>query len=291
MSATRASYKAINQVNDDAFFDGSYKNYTGAVPDTGMVSGIDAQFPINSQGVRARSPRRAKSPPRHKMREEVVGGSNHVTFSIFYETRVGESLCVTGSIQELGLWKEYKCHLVWTEGHIWVSEAPIITKSNKFFYKYVLLDEGKMVKWEMGIDRIADLSILPEKSKGKEARHYELNDVWQQFNVRFSVFDAFGDANDSLWLESPTLGKVDMKRSSKTTGWLESKYGKNVVVWECTIKQSNDFLNTEGEFHDNGLSFEYQYCRQRGKEVTKEREPMRVFELMNPKSYEAHLSQ
>ena len=148
-----------------------------------------------------------------------------------------------------------------------------------------------MVKWEMGIDRIADLSILPEKSKGKEVRHYELNDVWQQFNVRFSVFDAFGDANDSLWLESPTLGKVDMKRSSKTTGWLESKYGKNVVVWECTIKQANDFLNTEGEFHDNGLSFEYQYCRQRGNEVTKEREPMRIFELMNPKSYEAHLSQ
>ena len=42
MSATRASYKAVNQVSDDAFFDGSYKNYTGAVPDTGMVSDIDA---------------------------------------------------------------------------------------------------------------------------------------------------------------------------------------------------------------------------------------------------------
>ena len=54
----------------------------------------------------------------------------------------------------------------------------MVTKSNKFFYKYVLLDEGKMVKWEMGIDRIADLSILPEKSKDRDARHYEMNDVW-----------------------------------------------------------------------------------------------------------------
>ena len=99
MSGTRKTspYKD-HQINDDAFFDGSYQNYTGAVPDTGMVSGIDAQFPLNSQGVRSRSPRRAKSPPRHKMREEVVGGVNHVSFSIFYETRVGESLCVTGSI-------------------------------------------------------------------------------------------------------------------------------------------------------------------------------------------------
>ena len=112
----------------------------------------------------------------------------------------------------------------------------MVTKSNKFFYKYVLLDEGKMVKWEMGIDRIADLSILPEKSKDRDARHYEMNDVWQQFSIRFSVFDPFGDANDSLWLESPTVGKIDMKRSSKTSGWLESKYGKNIVTWECTIK-------------------------------------------------------
>lgn len=136
----------------------------------------------------------------------------------------------------------------------------------------------------MGIDRVADLSILPAgKSeaaiKDKDMKYYELNDIWQQFNIRFSVFDPFGQANDSLWLESPTLGKIDMKRSNKTTGWLESKYGKNVETWECTIKHANDFLNNEGEFFDNGLSFEYQYCRQRGRNVTKEREPFRLFEL------------
>ena len=34
-------------------------------------------------------------------------------------------------------------------------------KTSKFFYKYVLLDGGKMTKWEHGIDRIADLSIMP----------------------------------------------------------------------------------------------------------------------------------
>lgn len=73
---------------------------------------------------------------------------------------MGESICVTGSIEELGKWKEYKCHLTWTEGHIWVTKEPLVTKSNKFFYKYALLNEGELVQWEMGIDRIADLSIM-----------------------------------------------------------------------------------------------------------------------------------
>ena len=64
----------------------------------------------------------------------------------------------------MGSWKEYKCHLEWTEGHIWVSEKTVVTQNVRFFYKYVLLFEGKVIKWEMGIDRIADLTILPTGS-------------------------------------------------------------------------------------------------------------------------------
>ena len=51
--------------------------------------------------------------------------------------------------------------------------------------------------------------------RDKNARYYELNDVWQQFNIRFSVFDPFGSPEDHIWLESPTLGKIDMRRSKK----------------------------------------------------------------------------
>jgi hypothetical protein len=122
---------------------------------------------------------------------------------------------------------------------VWVCKEPIIVANSRFFYKYVLLDEGKMTKWEMGIDRIADLSLLPVSHehilRDSDFKVYELNDVWQQFNIRFSVFDPFGEPGDSIWLQSPTLGKIDMHRSKKTTGWLESKYGKNVETWECTI--------------------------------------------------------
>ena len=185
--------------------------------------------------------------------------ANSVTFQIFYETRVGESICVLGSIEELGTWKEYKCHLTWTEGHIWVSKEPILTKHKRFFYKYVLLDEGKMVMWERGVDRIADLTLLPVDMqqqtviRDKSVKHYTVNDVWQQFAIKFSVFDPFGAKDDQLWFESTAHGKIEMT-PTRSSEWLVSKYGKNVVTWECTLKHANDFENNEGEFiGDSGL--------------------------------------
>ena len=51
-----------------------------------------------------------------------------LNLSIQYATKLGESICVLGSIDELGNWKDHKCHLKWTEGHIWVTETPILTK-------------------------------------------------------------------------------------------------------------------------------------------------------------------
>lgn len=81
-----------------------------------------------------------------------------VTFSIHYPTELGESIAVLGSVEELGKWKEYKHHLKWTEGHNWVSTVPLVTKSQSFFYKYILLQDLTEFKgWETGMDRIADL--------------------------------------------------------------------------------------------------------------------------------------
>ena len=71
---------------------------------------------------------------------------------------------MVGSIPELGSWKELKAHMTWTEGHVWVIDKPIVTNQPFFCYKYVLMDndQKEMVKWEAGIDRIADLRLLPE---------------------------------------------------------------------------------------------------------------------------------
>ena len=86
-------------------------------------------------------------------------------FKIKYQTNFGEALCVVGSNEQLGFWKQFKCPLKWTDGHVWVSEQPIFIKSSDaiFQYKYVLLweEDSKLLNWEKGVDRIADLSILP----------------------------------------------------------------------------------------------------------------------------------
>ena len=87
---------------------------------------LNENFPQNLQGSRSSSRRRS---PRPQLKGVKKDQECQVTFSIFYETKVGESICVLGSIEELGSWKEYKCHLTWTEGHIWVSKDPIITKN------------------------------------------------------------------------------------------------------------------------------------------------------------------
>lgn len=90
----------------------------------------------------------------------------NVNFKVFYETEMGQSVCVLGSIPELGSWKTLKCHMTWTEGHIWQMSQPVVTSTPFFSYKYVLMDGDKteMVRWESGIDRIADLRLLPEMS-------------------------------------------------------------------------------------------------------------------------------
>ena len=97
-----------------------------------------------------------------------------VNFKVYYKTKHGESLCVLGSTPELGSWKEYRCHMKWTEGHIWVLEKPLITNHYYFQYKYILLDgdKTKFMNWERGIDRIADLEIMPSVNELQTAAYY-----------------------------------------------------------------------------------------------------------------------
>ena len=95
-------------------------------------------------------------------KQKVGQGLYALHFSIYYETIVGESIAVVGNLGELGKWQEYKCHLIWTEGHIWRSTQPIVVRESYFEYKYVLLENDEVVAWEEGVNRIADLDALPE---------------------------------------------------------------------------------------------------------------------------------
>jgi hypothetical protein len=46
--------------------------------------------------------------------------SYSLTFKIKMETKMGESMSVVGSLNELGRWKDFRvAKMKWTEGHIW----------------------------------------------------------------------------------------------------------------------------------------------------------------------------
>jgi hypothetical protein len=91
-----------------------------------------------------------------------------VTFRVQIKVNFGETICVLGSIPELGKWKEFKYHLQWTEGDVWESITPLVTHSFYFQYKYALLEEKgtKLINWEKGIDRLADMEIMPDHKQG-----------------------------------------------------------------------------------------------------------------------------
>lgn len=42
-----------------------------------------------------------------------------VTFRVQFKTEMGQSLCLVGSLDEIGRWKNYLAHMKWTEGHFW----------------------------------------------------------------------------------------------------------------------------------------------------------------------------
>jgi len=103
-----------------------------------------------------------------------------VVFRVRYETIVGQSLYVMGSIPELGSWKEFVCPLTWSEGHFWQTEDFVVS-SPCFSYKYVVRNGGECEPtWEKGIDRIADLRILKSQFSSREV---VLDDKWEHFKV------------------------------------------------------------------------------------------------------------
>lgn len=97
---------------------------------------------------------------KYQRSQSLMNCSYAIKFEVEYPTQFGESIGVIGSTEELGKWKQVKIHLKWTSGHIWVSKEPFITQKSYFQFKYVLLMDMKLVHWERGIDRIADLEIL-----------------------------------------------------------------------------------------------------------------------------------
>lgn len=62
--------------------------------------------------------------------------------------------------------------------------------------------------WEEGINRCTDLNLLPSAIKvmngdlDKSFKYVELNDIWDEYKIKFTVFDPFVSLYDELWIET-----------------------------------------------------------------------------------------
>lgn len=119
---------------------------------------------------------------------------------------------MSGDLPALGMWTDFSMFpMQRAGGDTWVSARPFVTSNWVFQYKYVVVDQKKeLIKWERGVNRLADLEVLPaadaagaahrthgaeymtkfhEKAMhgGKKTKTVRLDDEWETFTVRFRV--------------------------------------------------------------------------------------------------------
>ena len=108
-----------------------------------------------------------------------------VTFRVQKKIQDGEVMAVLGNTDSLGHWKQPLYFLKWTEGDVWVSEKPLVVKNTHHFnYKYAMIEgRNKIVGWERGVDRIADLVIMPE-SNFQDVQANMLSNKYSHANIK-----------------------------------------------------------------------------------------------------------
>ena len=166
-----------------------------------------------------------------------------------------------------------------------------------------------MVKWEAGVDRIAELRLLPDIGPSKNAAlltksaaaekiasfkidlHVELHDEWESFLLRFSLFYPMDENSDELMMECDRTGQQMLKltRSTQPMNWLNVKYGMNMRPWECIIKMPNCVSGDCGQFEegamDQNVVYSFQKKAKAVHEIVLEREPKRSIVMNNPSGY------
>jgi len=140
----------------------------------------------------------------------------HMHFRVKKKLPPGQSVHILGGIPELGMWDKTKiyCRLVWTEGDHWITETPVITNKYYFQMKYATMDNAsqKFIAYETGIDRLVDCEILDPMASGhyrnfmfnnrpgRDSKCVILEDIYEAFEVVFSVSHPVPDINDEMKL-------------------------------------------------------------------------------------------
>jgi hypothetical protein len=104
---------------------------------------------------------------------------HNTTYTVKFRVRgaaikPGQVIGVLGSLPELDKWRQqapFSHILKWQSGDIWESEEPLVTSKYFFHYKYCVIkqtgdgEKDHVVAWERGVDRVADLEIMPDESR------------------------------------------------------------------------------------------------------------------------------
>ena len=101
-----------------------------------------------------------------------------VTFEIVYPTVFGEEIGILGSGESLGNWKQDKViKLKWNKGNIWKGSISINEYNlADFEFKFVLLNNNKISKWESGSNNIVNFNkIYQEVIKRRNGRFNKYN--------------------------------------------------------------------------------------------------------------------
>ena len=149
--------------------------------------------------------------------------------------------------------------MTWNDDHQWKLKEPLTPSKNHFTYKYVILnDSGKVAIWEAGIDRLADLDILPESEvkSDNEIKRLLIENVWEKILIKFTLYSPEDSSTDeTLWLIQ-NGNKIPMTRTAREQGWLLDTYGEHVTPWECSLLISNADKSIFGK---KNLSITYSY--------------------------------
>ena len=110
-----------------------------------------------------------------------------------------------------------------------------MTSQPHFSYKFILLDgenggEQSLIRWERGVDRLCECSLLPAQAGSTHnLRHIHMDDEWEKFKVRFTVFHPTDQPNDELLVqtENPLEGVkvIRLQKARHPEKWMFHKYG------------------------------------------------------------------
>ena len=95
-------------------------------------------------------------------------------FYIKYDTTFGESIGIIGSNKELGNWNTKQLiQLKWNKGNIWTGEINVDENNlEDFEFKFVILFNGNIKKWESGSNNKINYMQLLEQIKNKDIGNY-----------------------------------------------------------------------------------------------------------------------